>query len=109
MNRFSRRVGFIAIFILACSGPSAGAQPPDFTGTWTAHAVCPVGAVEFSISLHGMEGSLAYGGLGDQKRYAANFPVKVTYFQSDLIVHVAGPNQGADFGSFQGVLLADGS
>src|SRR5690606_36037300 len=31
------------------------------------------------------------------------------YRSSDMNVHFAGPNQGADFGSFQGKLLADGT
>lgn len=92
-----------------CMVSVASAQGPDFTGTWTGEARCPVGKVAFKVDVKGRNGTLTYGGFGPRKLHAVTFPVKLTFMRQEMFLHFAGPDQGADFGSFQGSLLADGT
>lgn len=87
----------------------ANAQSPDFSGSWSGKAKCPVGPVSFTMEVKGNDGIFRHDGYGPQKLYAARFPIKLTYMKNEMYVHFAGPDQNADFGSFQGTLLADGS
>lgn len=107
MHGLKKPAGILAVVI--CIPAAAYAQTPDFSGAWSAKAACPVGPVEFTANIQGAQGTLDHEGLGPQKLYAAKFPIKLTYFPSDMQLHVAGLDQGADFGSFQGTLLADGT
>lgn len=100
-------LGLLAAFVFV--SPAAFAQAPDLSGTWQAAAECPIGLVEFTVSVQGTEGSLAYDGYGAEKLHAVRHPIKVSYLSEYMYVRVAGPDQNADFGSFQGVLRADGN
>lgn len=108
MKKIGKLSGGLAIFVV-CISSLANAQARDFSGTWTGKAVCPIGSVEFTMEIQGENGTFTYGGYGPQKLYATKFPINVTYMQKEMYVHFAGLNQGANFGSFQGTLLADGT
>ncbi|HUH88804.1 MAG TPA: hypothetical protein VL003_12270 [Pusillimonas sp.] len=105
----AKPLGLFAALTVVFISPAALAQTPDFSGTWHTTAQCPIGPVAFTVKVKGTEGTLAYDGYGPQKLHAANFPVKLTLIKPEMYVHFGGPDQGADFGSFQGVLLADGT
>lgn len=97
----------LVFLFIVCLPVAANAQSPDFSGTWTGRTACPVGPVEFTLQVQGNNGMLIYPGYGPEKLYATEFPITVTFQQPEMYVHFAGSDQGADFGSFRGTLLAD--
>ncbi|MGV3742951.1 MAG: hypothetical protein ACO1NO_11650 [Burkholderiaceae bacterium] len=109
MKTIGTLVTSLAFLFGICLPVAANAQAPDFSGTWTGRTVCPIGPVEFTMQIQGGKGILSYPGYGPEKLYATEFPITVTFQQPEMYVNFAGPDQGADFGSFRGTLLADGS
>lgn len=109
MTNLKKWLHYLSAFIMGCTFFAANAQTPNLNGTWVGKLMCPIGLVEFTIDVQDKEGTLSYDGYGPQKLYATSFPMKVTHRWSDMYVQFSGPKPGADFGSFAGSLLADGT
>lgn len=111
MKKLGKLVGGLALLLfVVCISSLANAQAPDFSGTWTGKAECPIGSVEFTMEIQGSNGTFTYRGHGPQKLYATKFPVVEVRFQPrEMLVFFNGPNPNESFQSFGGKLLADGT